>query len=60
MDLLKGVINWSEEIRRFIERRIREIEQEKAIEELEMLIQKLPSMPRGYVTRYVRENRDSN
>jgi metal-responsive CopG/Arc/MetJ family transcriptional regulator len=60
IDSLKGLINWSEEIRRFIEGKIREIEQEKAIEELEALIQKLPEMPRGLAARYVREDRDSN
>ena len=60
IDSLKGLINWSEEIRRFIEGKIREIEQEKAIEELEALIQKLPEMPRGLAARYVREGRDSN
>ncbi|MCI4436184.1 MAG: CopG family transcriptional regulator, partial [Ignisphaera sp.] len=27
MDKLRGVVNWSEEIRRFIEKRIEEIEQ---------------------------------
>ncbi|RLE86884.1 MAG: CopG family transcriptional regulator [Thermoprotei archaeon] len=60
MDSLRGVVNWSEEVRRFIERRIREIEQEKAIEELEELIQRLPLMPRGHIAKYVREDRDSN
>ncbi|RLE58736.1 MAG: CopG family transcriptional regulator [Thermoprotei archaeon] len=60
MDSLRGVVNWSEEIRRFIERRIREVEQERAIEELEELIRKLPVMPKGYIVRYVREDRDSS
>ena len=60
MDSLKGVVNWSEEIRRFIERRIREVEQERAIEELEELIRKLPVMPKDYIVRYVREDRDSS
>ena len=39
MDSLRGVVNWSEEIRKFIERRVREIEQERVIGELEKLIQ---------------------
>jgi|YelNatPaOPRAMG01_1025707.scaffolds.fasta_scaffold284713_1 metal-responsive CopG/Arc/MetJ family transcriptional regulator len=60
IDSLKGLINWSEEIRKFIEGKIREIEQEKAIEELEALIQKLPETSRGLAARYVREDRDSN
>jgi len=59
MDALRDRINWSEEVRRFIEQRVRELEQEIAIEELEELIAKLPQVPRGTVTRYVREDRDS-
>ncbi len=59
MDALRGTINWSEEVRKFIERRIREYEQAKAIEELEKIIKRLPEVPRGIVTKYVREDRDS-
>jgi predicted DNA-binding protein len=58
MDAFRGVINWSEEIRAFIERRVAELEQEKAIEELERLIEKLPPAPRGVALKYVREDRD--
>jgi len=60
IDSLKGLINWSEEIRKFIEGKIREIEQEEAIEEIEALIQKLPETSRGLAARYVRGDRDSN
>jgi len=60
MDELRGLINWSEEIRKFIERRVREYEQLKAIEELEEMIKSLPTVPKGTATRYVRENRDSH
>ena len=59
MDALRGTINWSEEVRKFIERRIRECEQAKAIEELEKIIKRLPEVPRGTVTKYVRKDRDS-
>jgi Arc/MetJ-type ribon-helix-helix transcriptional regulator len=59
MDSLRGVVNWREEIRRFIERRVREIEQERVIGELEKLIQELPPAPKGYAARLVREDRDS-
>jgi len=59
MDSLRGVVNWSEEIRKFIERRVREIEQERVIGELEKLIQELPIAPKGYAARLVREDRDS-
>ncbi len=59
MDALRGIVNWSEEVRRFIEERVREYEQAKAIEELESIIRRLPEVPRGTVTGYVREDRDS-
>jgi len=60
MDLLKPNINWSEEIRKFIEEKIREWERLKVIEEVEDLIKTLPEVPRGTITSYVREDRDSN
>jgi len=58
MDAFRGVVNWSEEIRVFVERRVAELEQEKAIEELERLIEKLPPAPKGLTLKYVREDRD--
>lgn len=60
MDKLRKHINWSEELRRFVENRIKEYEQLRAIEELEELIKKVPPSPRGTAYRYVREDRDSN
>jgi hypothetical protein len=38
IDSLRGIVDWSEEVRRFIERRVREIEQERVVGELERLI----------------------
>ncbi|RLE96126.1 MAG: CopG family transcriptional regulator [Thermoprotei archaeon] len=60
MDRLREHINWSEELRRFVENRIREYEQQRAIEELEELIKRLPPSPRGTAHEYVREDRDSD
>lgn len=60
MDALRNVVNWSEEVRRFLEARVREIEQEMAIRELEELIKQLPTAPRGTAESYVREDRDSH
>jgi len=60
MDELRELINWSEEIRKFIERRIKEYEQIKAIEELEEIVKSIPTVPRGTVMKYVREDRDSH
>ena len=60
MDRLRGRVNWSEEVRRFLEQRVRELEQVMVIEEVERLIRQLPEVPRGTVTEYVREDRDSH
>ncbi|MCS7128004.1 MAG: CopG family transcriptional regulator [Sulfolobales archaeon] len=60
MDSLKTSVNWSEEIRKFIEEKVREYERLRVIEDVENLIKTLPEMPRGTVTLYVREDRDSN
>ncbi|MEN2974969.1 MAG: CopG family transcriptional regulator [Candidatus Caldarchaeales archaeon] len=60
MDRLRKHVNWSEEIRRFIEQRVNVYERLKAIEELENLILGLPESPRGTASAYVREDRDSN
>ena len=45
MDKLRGVVNWSEEIRRFIEKRIEEIEQEHTLKEFEEIIKTIPRLP---------------
>ncbi len=60
MDALRGKVNWSKEIRAFIEKVIREYEQMEAIEELESLIKSLPPAKKGTAHKLVREDRDSN
>ena len=60
MNKYRKTINWSEELRKFIEKRIKELEQQKAIEELEETIKNLPQIPKGTATRYIREDRDSH
>ena len=60
MDELRGLINWSEEIRRFIERRIKEYEQIRTIGELEEIVKGIPTVPKGTAMKYVREDRDSH
>jgi len=59
MDRLRNYINWSEELRKFVEMRIREFEQERAIEDFENIIKSLPQASSGTAARYVREDRDS-
>jgi len=53
-------INWSEEIREFIRRRIDEEERKRKINEaLEILKRTLVSVERGFAAKSVREDRDS-
>lgn len=59
MELLKDLVDWNEEIRKFLERRVDELYRRRVIEEARRVIEKLPEMPRGTVTAYVREDRDS-
>ncbi len=59
MDRLSTEVNWSEEIRRFLEARVEELKRVKVLREVRRVIEKLPEVPRGTVTRYVREDRDS-
>lgn len=60
MEMLSGVIDWNEEVRRFLESRVDELLKMKVLQEARQVIEKLPEMPRGSVTSYVREDRDSN
>ncbi len=53
-------INWSEEIRKFIEKRIREYRRLKALEEIDSLLSDIPEAEVGIAKSYVREDRDSN
>jgi len=42
MTSLRKYIDWSEELRGFVENHIKEFEQERVIEELEGIIRKIP------------------
>ena len=54
-------INWSEEIRRFIEMKIREQEKRKLLDEIDAFLEKeVPPMKRGQAVKLVRDARDSN
>ncbi|MGC8961475.1 MAG: type II toxin-antitoxin system CcdA family antitoxin [Candidatus Bathyarchaeia archaeon] len=52
-------VNWSEEIRKAIIERIREIERAKAAEEISNIIERLPKAEAGFSVKSVREDRDS-
>ena len=53
-------INWSEEIRKFIEKKVREYKRLKALEEIDSLLSDIPEAEVGTAKDYVREDRDSN
>ena len=60
MDKLRGYVDWGEEIRRFLERRVAEVKRRLAVEEARRVIEKLPEAPRGASASYVRGDRDSH
>ena len=60
MESLKDLVDWNEEIRKFLESRVDELYRRKVIEEVGRIIENLPETPRGTVTAYVREDRDGN
>jgi len=60
MDSLQDVVNWSKEIRIFIESGAEEIKRIKVLEEVRRVIEELPEVPRGTAVSYVREDRDSH
>ena len=47
MDRLAGYVNWSEEIRRFLEARVQELRRRLALEEARRVIEQLPEAPRA-------------
>ncbi|ASJ12441.1 type II toxin-antitoxin system VapB family antitoxin [Thermococcus thioreducens] len=53
-------INWSEEIRRFIEQKIRDEEKAKLLDEIDSFLKSVPELERGKATKLLRDSRDSN
>jgi hypothetical protein len=53
-------LNWSEEVRQFIEARVREYKREKALKEIDALLKDMPRLESGTASRYVREDRESH
>jgi len=60
MDRLKNIVNWREEITKFIEERIRYYKKLQTIKEIHETLEKHPTLPRGSATKSVREDRDSH
>ncbi len=59
MDALKDAVNWSEEIRKFLEKRVEELHRRKILEEIRRILEEIPETPKGTAAKYVREDRDS-
>ncbi|MBO3798275.1 MAG: CopG family transcriptional regulator [Thermoproteota archaeon] len=57
---LKKEVNWPEEIRRFIQGKVREVEARKTIEKITREIENTEAVPKGFVLMLVREDRESH
>ena len=53
-------VEWSKELREYIQRKIREIESKNRLEEVHQIIEKTSSLPKGTAMKTVREDRDSH
>ena len=61
MERFKDRVNWAEELRRFVEERIRELETEENMKRVIEELEKIPiSAPKGFSVNSVREDRDCN
>ncbi len=56
----KAKINWSEEIRRFIEERLAEYEAEMLRQRIRKHLEKIPELPAGTTVRWIRSDRESH
>jgi len=59
-EMKKYDINWSEEIRAFIRKRIEEEEKKRALNKVIKLVESLPGVPEGTAKRLVREDREGH
>jgi len=59
MNRLRDKVKWSEELRRFIEERIREEEAKDNLREVIELVRSSKEVPKGFTSSSVREDRDS-
>lgn len=60
MRRLKGKIKWSEEIRAFIEDKVREARSEENMKNIMEMLRETKEAPRGSATKSIREDRDGN
>lgn len=57
-DMKKVGVNWSQEVRQFIERRVRQSKKEEAIKKIDSVLSRMPGAEKGTASHYVREDRD--
>jgi len=61
MEAFKERVNWSEELRKFVELKIREMEAKESKERIREKLRKAPwSLQKGSSAKLVREDRDSH
>jgi len=60
MERTKDSVDWPEEIRRAIIRKLEEIERKQAIEKVEKMLAELPVQPKGTISSLIREDRDAH
>jgi len=53
-------INWSELIRRFIEKTLSRLEAEELLKKIENDLRDVPILPAGTVSRWIKADRDSH
>ncbi|MEM1642839.1 MAG: CopG family transcriptional regulator [Desulfurococcaceae archaeon] len=59
MEKLKNYVNWNEELRKYLIKRLEELERELNMKEVVELLKKTSSVPSGTAMASVREDRDS-
>lgn len=60
MEKLKTEINWNEEIKAFLKKRIETRKKKAVMDEVIRMIETLPETPKGTAAQMVREDRDSH
>jgi len=60
MDKLRSQVNWSEEIRKFLEYRVEQLYRRAVLEDIRRIVEEVPESRKGTSVRYVREDRDSD
>jgi hypothetical protein len=60
MEKRKAKINWSQEIRSFIEKKLDDEKRRENIARAETVLERMHGVPRGTAAKLVREDRDSH